>query len=112
MRFAVALGLLPLLAVPGFARETIVGRWGESPDVCNSGAAIDIRPMGLASEETVCEFTDVGRVEDVVTWKGRCLVHDAPSRQETVVATLNPDRKLTIVFRGSGARIDGLSRCR
>ena len=104
--------LLTLAAGPTEARETIVGRWGETADVCGSGAAIDIRPMGLSSEETVCEFTDVGRVDDVVTWKGKCFVHDAPSRRETVVATLHADRSLTIVFQGSGARIPGLRRCR
>ena len=107
-----AIVALPFLATTGSARETIVGRWGESRDVCGSGAAIDIGPMGLSSEETACEFSDVSRTGDVVTWKGRCFVHDAPSRQETVVATHNPDRSLTIAFRGSGAVIDGLRRCR
>ena len=105
-------GLLALGASPALARETIVGRWGETADVCGSGAAIDIRPMGLSSEETVCEFTDVGRVDDVVTWKGKCFVQDAPPRRETVVATLQADRRLTIAFKGSGATIPGLKRCR
>ena len=114
MRLAVPLALLlvPFLASPGAARETIVGRWGETRDVCGSGGAIDIKPMGLSSEETVCEFTDVGRVEDVVTWKGKCFVQDAPPRRETVVATLHADRSLTLHFKGSGATIPGLKRCR
>lgn len=112
----VALALLAVAstatATSSFARETIVGRWGETRDVCGSGGAIDIKPMGLSSEETVCEFTDVGRVEDVVTWKGKCFVQDAPPRRETVVATLHADRSLTLHFKGSGATIPGLKRCR
>lgn len=104
---------LALTALVGSAtaRETIVGRWGESRDVCGSGAAIDIGPMKLSSEEMVCEFTDVSRVEDVVTWKGRCFVQGEAPRKETVVATLHADKRLTVVFRGSGAEIGGLSRC-
>lgn len=113
MRLApLVLGLLAFTTVEASARETIVGRWGESRDVCGSGAAIEIKPMGLSSEETVCEFSDVSRVDDVVTWKGNCFVQDAPPRRETVVATLHPDKRLTIVFHGSGAKIPGLSRCR
>jgi len=109
---AVLLAALASATTTATARETIVGRWGESRDVCGSGGAIDITPMGLSSEETVCEFTDVGRVDDVVTWKGKCFVQDAPPRRETVVATLYADRSLTIAFRGSGATITGLRRCR
>lgn len=114
MRLAVPLTLLlvPFLASPGAARETIVGRWGETRDVCGSGAAIDITAMGLSSEETACEFKDVSRLDDVVTWKGTCFVHGEAPRQETVVATLHADRSLTIRFRGSGAEIGGLRRCR
>ena len=113
MRRHIALVLASVgLLEPAAARETIVGRWGESHDVCNSGAAIDIAAMKLSSEETVCEFTDVARVDDVVTWKGKCFVLNEPPRRETVVATLHPDRRLTIAFRGSGATITDLARCR
>ena len=104
--------LLAASAVPTFAAETIVGRWGESHDVCAGAAAIDVKPMGLSSEEMTCEFTDVERVGDVVTWKGRCFVVGEPPRKETVVATLHPDRSLTIFFHRSGANIEGLRRCR
>lgn len=112
MRLVLAATLLVVATAPSLARETIVGRWGESRDVCGSGGAIDIAPMKLSSEETVCEFTDVSRIDDVVTWTGKCFVHQAPPRRETVVATLHPDRSLTIVFKGSGAAIRGLKRCR
>ena len=101
-----------LATAPAGAAETIVGRWGESRDVCGSGAAIDIAPMKLSSEETVCDFTDVGRVGDVVTWKGTCFVQGESPRKETVVATLAPDRVLAIRFRTSGAEIGGLRRCK
>jgi hypothetical protein len=110
--FALALLALAGTTPPAAARETIVGRWGESRDVCNSGGAIEIKAMELSSEETVCEFSDVSRVEDVVTWKGKCFVNGAPPRRETVVATLHPDKRLSIAFQGSGAKIPGLSRCR
>ena len=117
MRLVLAAPLLVLATTllattPTAARETIVGRWGESRDVCGSGSAIDIAAMRLSSEETVCEFSDVSRVDDVVTWTGKCFVHEAPPRRETVVATLHPDRSLTIAFKGSGATIRGLHRCR
>lgn len=109
---AVLLFAPSFLTAPVSAAETIVGRWGESRDVCLSGMALDVLPMGLSAEETRCDFTDVSRSGDVVTWKGRCFVHGEASRAETVVATLNPDRSLSVHFRGSGARIDGLRRCR
>lgn len=101
---------LPALS-PAVARETIVGRWGESRDVCSSGAAIDITAMGLSSEETACTFTDVTRVDDVVTWRGTCFAQGEAPRKETVVATLAAGT-LTLHFRGSGAEIPALRRCR
>lgn len=109
---ATTLGILVGLATPVVAAETIVGRWGESRDVCSSGAAIDIAAMKLSSEETACEFTDVGRVGDVVTWKGTCFVQGEAPRKETVVATLAADRTLTLRYRTSGAEIGGLRRCK
>ncbi len=107
-----ALAALLALPSPAGAAETIVGRWGETRDVCGSGGAIDIAPMKLSSEETLCEFTDVARTGDVVTWRGRCFVQGEAPRNETVVATLGADRRLTLFFRASGARIPGLARCR
>lgn len=113
-RFRGPLLLASLLAaaLPAGAAETIVGRWGESRDVCQGASAITISAMGLSSEETVCEFKDVSRSGDVVTWKGTCHVHQEGSRKETVVATLAADKTLSIRFRGSGAEIPGLRRCR
>lgn len=113
LRTAVAAALLVTLpAVAAAARETIVGRWGETPEACGTPSAIDIGPMRLASEETVCDFADVSRVGDVVTWRGICHVAEEPPRRETVVATLAADRSLTLRFRASGATIPGLRRCR
>lgn len=113
MRFTVRTVLLLVAsATPAAAAETIVGRWGESREVCSGAMAVDVKPMGLSSEEMSCEFTDVSRVGDVVTWKGRCFVREEPPRKETVVATLHPDRSLTIFFHGSGANIQDLRRCR
>lgn len=113
MRIAVrAALLLAVSTAPAVAAETIVGRWGESREVCSGAMSIDIAAMGLRSEEFACDFTDVSRVGDVVTWKGRCFVHEEPPRKETVVATLHPDRSLTMVFHGSGVNIEGLRRCR
>jgi hypothetical protein len=108
---AAVLLFLAVSAGPAVTAETIVGRWGESAEMCSGAMAIDIAPMALRSEEFACEFTDVSRAGDVVTWKGRCFVREEPPRRETVVATLNPDRSLDIDFRGSGSSARDLRRC-
>ncbi len=109
----IAAALLVVAATaPALARETIVGRWGETREVCAGANALDIEPMGLAAEEMSCDFTEVSRVEDVVTWKGTCFVREEPPRRETVVATLAADRTLKVHFRGSGSKIGPLQRCR
>lgn len=110
------LGLATLLAAvslagPAVAAETIVGRWGETSDVCRSASVVVLGPMRLASDETVCNFDDVSRRGDVVTWKGNCAAGDVPPEPETVIATLAGGR-LTLRFRGSGASIGPLIRCR
>ena len=114
MRIARHAALLagPLLAAaPADAAETIVGRWGETREICASATVVVISPMRLTSDETVCNFTDVARSGDVVTWKGICGAGEEKPRRETVVATLKADRSLSLRFLGSGATIPGLHRC-
>lgn len=114
MRSTTIAALLLVLAatVPASAAETIVGRWGETNEVCAGADALVVKPMGLSAEQMSCDFTDVSRSGDVVTWKGRCFVQEESPRRETVVATLASDRSLRILFRGSGSKIGPLYRCR
>lgn len=109
-----AFGILAscLVMLPASARETIVGRWGETPEVCRSATVIVLAPMRLQSDETVCNFTDVSRLGDVVTWRGTCQAGEEPLRKETVIATLHPNRTLTLLFKSTGAKYPGLIRCR
>lgn len=117
MRTVVA--VLPLVAVamaavcrPASAAESIVGHWGETQEVCRSATVIVLAPMRLQSDETICNFTDVTRTGNVVTWRGTCRAGDVPLRRETVVATLNRNQTLTLLFKGTGAKIPDLVRCR
>jgi hypothetical protein len=111
---SIAVGLLAslLLSLPASALETIVGRWGETEDVCRSANVIVLAPMRLQSDETVCNFIDVTRLGDVVTWRGSCKAGEEPIHKETVIATLHPNRTLTLLFKGTGAKYPGLIRCR
>ena len=103
---------LHLTISPASALETIVGRWGETTEVCRSANVIVLAPMRLQSDETVCNFTDVSRLHDVVTWRGTCQAGEEPVRRETVIATLHPNRTLTLLFKSTGAKYPGLIRCR
>ncbi len=97
---------------PASAAESIVGRWGETQEVCSSATVIVLAPMRLQSDETICNFTDVTRSGNVVTWRGTCRAGEEPIRRETVVATLNRNHTLSLLFEGTGAKIPNLIRCR
>lgn len=116
MRAVVALlslvTLFTLTLRPATAAESIVGRWGETQEVCHSATVIVLAPMRLQSDETVCNFADVVRSGDVVTWRGSCRAGEEPIRRETVIATLHRDRTLSLLFTGTGAKIPRLLRCR
>lgn len=77
MRAAVKVALLALAlmatADTAAARETIVGYWQPVDGSCSpAGGGIYIGPKELVGDEFACQFRDVARRGDVVTWTGGC----------------------------------------
>ena len=81
------------------AAETIVGYWQPTDGSCSpSGGGIYIGPKEIVGDEFSCQFKDVSRRGDVVTWAGRCGFPE-PMQRSTVVASLR-GRLLTVAVNG------------
>ena len=99
-RQAAALALA-LTGVPAVchANQTIVGTWSLDPTACTPvGGLISIGPLSLTADELQCEFRDVARTNDRVTWHGSCS--DGASRTPTTVVAALRNGSLTIAMNG------------
>ena len=98
---------------PASAAETIVGRWVENSaarGTCMPLESLVIRPMSIGvGEDFACDFTDVMRSGDIVTWHGACTnFGEADSTKATVVASL-AHKLLTVTL--NGRRLQVYRRC-
>lgn len=91
------------------AAQTIVGLRRQSGGSCKvSQGAMTIGPIYMVDDEWRCDFHDVDRKGDVVTWKGECgFPH--PFEHATVQATL-VGHSLHVRFDGGEAALR--ERCR
>lgn len=97
------------LSLPAYAAQTIVGEWKIPGHDCSPVAgSIVIEPMGIRADELSCDFKDVGRVGDVVTWHGACD-NGGEAWKAKVVARLE-GRRLAVSFNGD--KVDVYERCR
>ncbi len=102
--------ILILSLAPAWAGgRTIVGDWAPDPHQCwPSQGAIAIRSLSVVGDDFRCDFRDVSRLDDVVTWRGTCGFPD-PARPATVVASLRGD---TLSMRINGGENGPYRRCR
>lgn len=102
------------VSLPALAQSprTIVGEWAPERGDCGTPQAIKVFAKSLAADEMMCEFTNVARKGDVVTFEGTCDSGTASGPEpETLTARLSPSGKLNLVFSKGGGRIAGLLRC-
>jgi len=93
----------------GFAAQTIVGKWHRVDASCrNAQATLSIKPMGVDASDWGCEFNDVRRVGDTVTWRGECSFPEEVA-SATVKASLVGQ---TLYFRIDDGETLKLERCR
>lgn len=106
-----AFAVLLLATGSAAAAPTIVGRWVFPGGQCNRPMdTVEVRPMGIVDDGSVCEFRSVRREGLRVIWSdGHC---SAPEEAwaETLIADDGPDG-LTLRFRQSGAIIGPLQPC-
>ena len=107
--------LLLVLACSGLSTaavahgRTIVGTWAPDPRQCTPvGGLIAIGPLNVQGDDFRCDFHDISRIGDVVTWHGWCGFPEH-ARRTTVVATLRAD-VLTVDI--DGAESGPYRRCR
>lgn len=109
---AVATVAATLASGPGSvlaAGRTIVGDWAPDPRMCRPmDGALKIVPLGMASDEFSCNFKNVVRSGDVVTWRGSCGFTDG-TKTATVVAALRGE---ALSVRINGNDIGSYRRCR
>lgn len=98
-----SLGLGVLIGNVGasLAAQTIVGTWRTGASCQINRGAVAIGPMHMVSDEWRCDFHDVNRVGDVVTWKGSCGFPE-PFERATVRASL-VGRMLHVRINGEDA---------
>lgn len=113
MRHILAIFFAILPFAPGAqAAKSIVGKWAHSKAECKSDP-VQIKPMGIDSDYTICYFNTVKRVGDNVRWTGHCFV-DSSRRPEQgedgVVDAVLKNGKLSIDGLGFGIR--DLMRCK
>lgn len=85
---SVALAIVTASSGVAQAAQTIVGLWRQVGGSCQvTRGAVSIGPMHMGGDEWRCDFNDVDRKGDVVTWKGRCGFPE-PFERATVKASL------------------------
>ena len=106
-----ALALILVGAAVGEARaaQTIVGLWRQPGGACKvTRGAMSIGPMHMGGDEWRCDFRDVARKGDVVTWKGECGFPE-PFERATVKASLVGQ---SLEVRINGGEASTWERCR
>jgi hypothetical protein len=101
---ALALAVSSTALSSALAAQTIVGTWVDSTEpgsLCIAVAELRIAAMGLTSgEDFSCDFSDVARADDTVTWHGSCTnFGERKADRATVVARLR-DKALTVSVNG------------
>lgn len=93
----------------GQAAQTIVGVWRQAGGSCQiTRGAVSIGPMHMGGDEWRCDFHDVDRKGDVVTWKGKCGFPE-PFERAVVKASLVGQSLYVRINGGEAARWE---RCR
>lgn len=100
LRAAVLAMAMPCISSTASANgRTIVGTWAPDPRECTPVAGmIAIGPLSMQGDDFRCDFEDVARLDDVVTWHGTCGFPEN-ARRATVVARLRGET-LTVVIDG------------
>lgn len=81
------------------AAETIVGKWAQVGGSCKRMPDLVIEPMAIVAEEMRCDFRDVSRSGDLVTWHGECS--DGAETTKTTAKAKLTGRRLAVSLNGN-----------
>jgi hypothetical protein len=118
LRWIATLGMVVLASSTAMAEtpRSIVGWWGYPGGNCLPiDGAVSIEPLALWGDDVRCDFTNVKRNGNTVTWKGKCSYGQGNEAgdpaDETVIAT-EADGKLNLDFGAIKASDElPLTRC-